>query len=146
MCWWTIWGITRAMAGAVLTTNGIGHVFVHGDMDATGILMRNLLENALLHGNSGIPVQVVVRPDGSIDIANDCTALTPDTLSRLTSPFVRGSTAAHGSGLGLAIASNIASQMDAGMQLRSPLVGSTRGLGVSLYFPNPEIVTIPDDT
>ncbi|KAB8123018.1 sensor histidine kinase [Komagataeibacter medellinensis] len=130
----------------VLTTNGIGHVFVHGDMDATGILMRNLLENALLHGTSGIPVQVVVRPDGSIDITNDCTALTPDTLSRLTSPFVRGSTAAHGSGLGLTIASNIASQMDAGMQLRSPLVGSTRGLGVSLYFPNPEIVTIPDDT
>ena len=129
----------------VLTTNGIGHVFVRGDMDATGILIRNLLENALLHGNPAAPVVVVVGPDGSIDIANDCTALAPDTLARLTSPFVRGSTVAHGSGLGLAIASNIAGQMDASLLLFSPLAGSARGLRVSLRFPNAEVMTIPDD-
>ena len=129
----------------VMVTNDISHVFVRGDMDATGIMLRNLLENAMLHGTSATPVRVVVSSDGRIDITNDCPALAADTLEQLTSPFVRGNTTAHGSGLGLAIASNIAMQMDAILQLYSPLQGSTRGLGISLRFMAPEIVMPPVD-
>ncbi|WP_148089239.1 sensor histidine kinase, partial [Acetobacter pasteurianus] len=104
-----------------LKAKGIGHIFVYGDMDATGILLRNLLENALLHGTSDMPVKVEVKPEGCIDVINDCPALAPDTLAQLTSPFVRGGSSRNGSGLGLAIASNIARQMDARLQLQSPL-------------------------
>ncbi|PYD81954.1 two-component sensor histidine kinase [Komagataeibacter oboediens] len=125
--------------GIVLTPNGISHIFVHGDMDATGIMLRNLLENALLHGKHGTPVRVTVLPDGGIDITNDCPALPPDMLDRLTSPFVRGGTGTHGSGLGLAIASNIATQMDAILRLRSPLDGSVRGFGVCVTFPGSDM-------
>ncbi|KDE20913.1 histidine kinase [Acetobacter aceti 1023] len=129
-----------------LETNSIGHIFVHGDMDATGILLRNLLENALLHGSVETPVKVVVQQDGSINVMNDCPALAPDTLAQLTSPFVRGGSSSNGSGLGLAIASNIARQMDARLQLQSPLTGSARGLSVSLCFPNPEIILLSEET
>ncbi|GCE78802.1 sensor histidine kinase [Komagataeibacter oboediens] len=125
--------------GIILTPNGISHIFVHGDMDATGIMLRNLLENALLHGKHGTPVRVTVLPDGGIDITNDCPALPPDMLDRLTSPFVRGGTGTHGSGLGLAIASNIATQMDAILRLRSPLDGSGRGFGVCVTFPGSDM-------
>ena len=122
----------------ILKTNKISKIFIYGDMDATGILIRNLLENALLHRNTAIPVVVTVLPDGSIDITNDCPALPPETLAKLTSPFVRGSHAVHGSGLGLAIASNIAKQMDVTLSLCSPLPGTTRGFGVYLQFPGLE--------
>ncbi|MBV1833123.1 sensor histidine kinase [Novacetimonas pomaceti] len=131
--------------GMDMTTNGISHIFVHGDMDATGILIRNLLENALLHGKDAAAVHVSVMPDGSIDITNDCPALMPATLARLTSPFVRGGSTARGSGLGLAIANNIARQMDVRLRLRSPLAGQDRGFGVSLLFPDPEITMTPEE-
>ncbi len=129
-----------------LKAKGIEHIFVYGDMDATGILLRNLLENALLHGTSDMPVKVEVKPEGCIDVINDCPALAPDTLAHLTSPFVRGGSSSNGSGLGLAIASNIARQMDARLQLQSPLTGSGRGLSVSLCFPNPEIILLPEES
>ncbi|MFT9322729.1 MAG: HAMP domain-containing sensor histidine kinase [Acetobacter sp.] len=123
----------------ILKTNEISKIFVYRDMDATGILIRNLLENALLHRHAATPVIVTVLPDGCIDITNDCVALPPETLARLTNPFVRGAHAVHGSGLGLAIASNIAKQMDATLSLCSPLAGTTRGFGVSIRFPDLEI-------
>ncbi|POF63886.1 two-component sensor histidine kinase [Novacetimonas maltaceti] len=127
----------------VMATNGVSHIFVHGDMDATGIMLRNLIENALLHGSHGTAVHVGIMPDGSIHITNDCPALAPDMLSRLTSPFVRGGTGAHGSGLGLAIANNIATQMDVSLRLHSPLAGTGRGFGVSLTFPDAEVTCAP---
>lgn len=123
----------------IVALNAIEHIFVHGDMDATGIMLRNLLENALLYGEHDMPVQVAVQPDGGIDITNDCPALPPDILARLTSPFVRGSSATRGSGLGLAIASNIATQMDVTLRLRSPLVETGRGFGACIIFPYPEV-------
>lgn len=119
--------------------NSISKMLVYGDMDATGILLRNLLENAILHRHHATPVHVVVSPDGCVDITNDCTALKPAILARLTNPFVRGGSTAHGSGLGLAIASNIASQMDARFTLYSPLPGTVRGFGVCIQFPDVEI-------
>ncbi|WP_395371431.1 sensor histidine kinase [Komagataeibacter diospyri] len=130
----------RDGCGIILNVNGISHIFVHGDMDATGIMLRNLLENALLHGGRETPVHVAVLPDGCIDITNDCPALTADMLTRLTSPFVRGGTGTRGSGLGLAIASNIARQMDATMRLRSPLPESGRGFGAHITFPDPDVI------
>jgi two-component system OmpR family sensor kinase len=129
----------------ILKTNRISKIFVYGDMDATGILIRNLLENALLHRNIATPVVVTIQPDGCIDITNDCAALSPETLARLTNPFVRGSHTVHGSGLGLAIASNIAKQMDATLSLCSPLAGTTRGFGVSIRFPDLETQTDNQD-
>ncbi|MFT9166168.1 MAG: histidine kinase dimerization/phospho-acceptor domain-containing protein [Komagataeibacter saccharivorans] len=123
----------------VMVSDGGDHIFVHGDMDATGIMLRNLLENALMHGGGDMPVQVAVLQDGGIDITNDCPAMPPDMLARLTSPFVRGGSGTHGSGLGLAIANNIATQMDVILRLRSPLAGSDRGFGVCITFPIPEV-------
>ncbi|QEO17040.1 sensor histidine kinase [Acetobacter vaccinii] len=126
---------TQNARSIAITTHGIEQFFIHGDMDATGILIRNLLENALLHGNATAPIHIIISADGSMDVTNDCPALPPATLARLTSPFVRGGATAHGSGLGLAIASSIATQMDTTLHLRSPLAGSDRGFGACLRFP-----------
>ncbi|TGS51826.1 response regulator receiver protein, partial [Mesorhizobium sp. M3A.F.Ca.ET.201.01.1.1] len=40
------------------------------DVDAFGILLRNLIENALIHGLPTVPTTVSVQTDGTIAIAN----------------------------------------------------------------------------
>ncbi|GBQ09464.1 two-component sensor histidine kinase [Komagataeibacter rhaeticus] len=112
---------------------------IHGDMDALGILFRNLIENALIHSAPSQPVRLTLERDGRVLIANDCAPLPPSVAARLTNPFVRGATRVQGSGLGLAIANNIARQMDAELRIASPVPGSSRGFVVSVRFPAVEI-------
>ncbi|QHC36728.1 HAMP domain-containing sensor histidine kinase [Komagataeibacter xylinus] len=115
-------------------------IFVYGDIDATGILFRNLIENALVHGAGEGCARIRLRDDGTVDIANDCPPLPQPVLTRLTNPFVRGSTTTEGSGLGLAIASNIAGQMDAELHIVSPLPQQEQGFLISIRFPDVGIV------
>lgn len=126
-------------APIIFKKNGFSRVFIYGDMDATGILLRNLLENSLLHRSHATPVIVSILPDGIITITNDCIALPHEILTNITSPFVRGGTTVHGSGLGLSIANNIAKQMDAKFSFYSPIPCTTRGFGVTLQFPDLKI-------
>jgi two-component system, OmpR family, sensor kinase len=116
-----------AFREVVVTCDGLEALFVRGDMDAAGILFRNLIENAAHHGTPGTPITVMVSRRGLVDIVNDCATLPPDILGRLTEPFVRGGSAADGSGLGLAIAASIAGQMKARLDIASPLPGQAGG-------------------
>jgi two-component system OmpR family sensor kinase len=98
-------------------------------------MLRNLLENALVHGAADQPVQVTVTQDRRVLIANDCAAIDPALLATLEKPFVRGQTEAEGSGLGLGIARQISRLFHADMSLLSPVPGRTRGVLVTLAFP-----------
>jgi len=118
----------------IIKISGVNSLLLTGDMDIAGILFRNLLENAVLHGSSGQAVKVKITEDQCVMITNDCVSLSPENLKNLEKPFIRGQTNADGSGLGLAIARQITEQLGAKMSVTSPIPEQTRGVMVSIKF------------
>ncbi|MEP4544576.1 MAG: ATP-binding protein [Saccharospirillum sp.] len=88
--------------------------------DAFAILVRNLIDNALKHGEQGSPVKVALSADGKLAVTNRGTALGPDELAGLRKRFVRSHTQAPGSGIGLAIVDAIVEGAGLHLVLRSP--------------------------
>ncbi|MFT8720443.1 sensor histidine kinase [Acetobacter sp.] len=125
----------------IIELSGASCLMIRGDMDAAGILFRNLLENAVLHGSSLQPVRVVITEDCEVLISNDCDPLTPEILQDMEKPFVRGATDAEGSGLGLAIVRQISLQFRADIAITSPAPGKARGIIVSIRFPSGDTET-----
>jgi two-component system OmpR family sensor kinase len=105
------------------------------DPDAFGILCRNLIDNALRHGDDSAPIEVSLKADGSFRVANAGPVLPPQTLAQLTARFQRGASEAEGSGLGLAIVAAIAERIASPLTLRSPREGSDTGFEVSRKRP-----------
>ncbi|SDL72911.1 sensor histidine kinase [Paracoccus chinensis] len=97
------------------------------DPDTFAILARNLIENALRHGDHGGRVEVSLSPAGLLRVVNAGPAVPADRLGRLTRPFERGATEAQGSGLGLAIAQAIAEGTGGRLDLLSPAEGRADG-------------------
>ena len=108
---------------------------VLGDIDALGIALRNLIENALKHAGPDASVVVQVRPD-EMSVTDDGPGAPGKDLAALTRPFERGSTLAHGSGLGLSLVQTIARQSGAELLLTSP-VSDNRGWRATLWFKPP---------
>ncbi|MDO9285530.1 MAG: ATP-binding protein [Aquabacterium sp.] len=107
---------------------------VQGDIDALGIALRNLIDNALRHG--GDTARVTVRVQGqSISVEDDGPGVPPDELPVLVRKFQRGEAGrgVAGSGLGLALVQAIAQQSGARLVLQSP-VADGHGFGASLQF------------
>jgi two-component system OmpR family sensor kinase len=109
---------------------------VRGDVDALGIALRNLIDNALKHGGSA--AQVVVTVAGQqLAVHDDGPGVPPHLLGNLVRPFERGpGHALQGSGLGLAMVDTIARQSGAQLRLQSPWADG-RGLAAVLDF-NPD--------
>jgi two-component system OmpR family sensor kinase len=105
---------------------------VLGDVDAIGIALRNLIDNALKHGGDKAWVTVSVN-DGAIAVIDDGPGVSAASLDKLVRPFERGLTAAEGSGLGLSIVSAIARQCGGRLELRSPIAAG-RGFAAKLDF------------
>jgi two-component system OmpR family sensor kinase len=122
---------------------GTGRIHLHApetakleqavDPDAFGIVMRNLLENALIHSPVGSKVDVFVE-SGRITVANDGPLIDADTLRRLTERFSRGATEATGSGLGLSIVDSLTRHMGGTLTLVSPVSGKTDGFAAEISF------------
>ena len=108
---------------------------VMGDIDALGIAVRNLIENALKHAGPDARVVVRVQPD-EISVTDDGPGAMGTDLAALTRPFERGSTLARGSGLGLSLVQTIARQSGAELLLTSP-VADGRGWRACLWFKPP---------
>lgn len=109
-------------------------VWVIGDIDAIGIALHNLIENAERYGTPGAPLEIVLDADGGIGVANDCAAIPPEKLKNLCQRFVRASTDKAGMGLGLAIVQSIAAQSGAELTLVSPCTPNGRGFSVRLHL------------
>jgi len=105
---------------------------VLGDIDAIGIALRNLIDNALKHGGDDSWVTVLVEPP-AIFVIDDGPGVAPETLDKLIRPFERGITAAEGSGLGLSITNAIVHQAGGTLELRSPILAG-RGFAAVLRF------------
>lgn len=110
-------------------------LMARGDTDALGIALRNLIENAVVHGAAGAPVEVIVATDGAIHVISDGPVVPPDRLGVLTGRFERGAARGAGSGLGLAIADTIARQAGGSLRLLSPAAGRTSGFEAVLRLP-----------
>ena len=94
--------------------------------DAFAIVVRNLLENALVHSPPGSGVDVYFGSDG-ISVVNESVVLDQATLAGLTRRFTRGPTQAAGSGLGLSIVKRFVEQMNGSLALQSPATGRLGG-------------------
>ncbi|MDR5757151.1 ATP-binding protein [Caballeronia sp. LZ035] len=85
---------------------------IHGDVHALGVLLNNLLDNAVRHTPAGGRVDVILRrePRGlALTVLDTGSGIPTDEIARVCDRFYRISgTAGHGSGLGLAIASRVA--------------------------------------
>lgn len=97
------------------------------DVDAFAIILRNLIENALVHGDLSEPVHVGVDPVGVVSVVNAGPTVPKDQLHGLTQRFRRGKTRARGSGLGLAIAQMLVLQIGGRLELHSPAAGRPDG-------------------
>lgn len=102
--------------------------------DAFAIVLRNLIENALIHGDQQAPVKISLEPGGTVRIANDGPVLGADELVSIRQRFSRGKTTSPGSGLGLSIATELASQMGATLELKSPATNASTGFESILHF------------
>ena len=120
-----------------------GSVMSRMDPDAFAILARNLIENALKHGDSHGQVDVKLTQDGLMSVANRGPVVSPHDLSRLTRPFERGATRAKGSGLGLAIADAIARGAGGSLELLSPMTGGTDGFEARVLLPRDRAIGSP---
>jgi two-component system OmpR family sensor kinase len=97
------------------------------DPDAFGILCRNLIENALRHGQLGTPVAIRLEAEGRLVVRNEGPVIPAEVLVRLTSRFERAAIAGEGSGLGLAIVRTIAERAGGSLILHSPAPGGETG-------------------
>ena len=95
-------------------------VSAQGDLDALGIALRNLIENALRHAGPDAQVHVQVAAPAQIEVWDNGPGVAPELLETLRQPFSRGTTTASGSGLGLSIADEVARQSRGQLHLASP--------------------------
>lgn len=102
------------------------------DPDAFAILARNLIENALKHGDVSAAVEIVLLPDGTLIVTNGGAPVAPGDMARLTERFKRAGGSTVGSGLGLAIALSIAVGAGQRLKLTSPAPGRSDGFEARL--------------
>jgi len=114
-------------AGRVKLTLPDNPVSTNIDPDAFAVLARNLIENALKHGDPKEPVTVTLSAEGILQVTNAGPAVPAETLARLSEPFERGQSEADGAGLGLAIAKTIADGTGGRLDLISPSEGRQDG-------------------
>ena len=103
--------------------NSADDYVVLGDEHSLGILLNNLIDNAIRHTPEGGRVDVILTRDAqgmSVEIVDTGTGIAPDELDRVFDRFYRGTGAqGSGSGLGLAIASSIAGRHGATLDVRN---------------------------
>ncbi len=90
------------------------------DVDAFAIALRNLLENALIHGNENEPVRVFLKGSKTVHVVNSGPVVPKEKMEKIRRRFVRGNGNKKGSGLGLAIADTIMRQVGGHIELISP--------------------------
>jgi two-component system OmpR family sensor kinase len=103
--------------------------------DAFGIVVRNLLENALVHSPEDSLVDIHVDDNNALRVINHGAVVEPALLPKLTTRFTRGATQASGSGLGLAIVKHLVERMNGSLVLASPAADRSDGFEARVLLP-----------
>ncbi len=111
---------------------------IRGDLDAVGLVLRNLIENSLLHATGSQTITVACgenRSGAFLSVADDGCGVAQDEISRLTRRFARGTGAGgQGAGLGLSIVQTLARRLGAKLTLNSPAAGARCGFEARLSW------------
>ena len=116
----------------------VSAVIVQGDVDALGIVLSNLLENAIKYASLGSPIRVeMCTGPTQISIINDCDPLPVKALQRLHQRFYRARPDSRGAGLGLSIVRALLEPTSIDFSIHSPIEGRNRGFEARLtWLPN----------
>jgi two-component system sensor histidine kinase QseC len=118
------------------------------DVDAVGVLLRNLLDNALRYAGPGARVEIMCREQAGLgvllSVRDDGPGVPEAERERIFDRFYRvPGTPGRGSGIGLSLVARIAKLHAATLEVCEGLDG--RGLGITLRFmcsePSPVIPT-----
>ena len=126
--------MAQATADRVQLRNAPAKLMAKINADALFIALRNVIQNALVHGDPGGVVLVDTEHWPTLTVRNNGPVVPPETLAQLGSRFARGDTSASGTGLGLAIVQTIMEQTGGTISLTSPIPGHTQGFEVTLVF------------
>ena len=116
-------------------------VIVQGDVDALGIVINNLLENAIKYASSHNPIQVEMSTAPTqLRIINDCDPLPAQALQRLHERFYRVRPDSRGAGLGLSIVRALLEPTLIEFSIHSPSEGRNRGFEARLTWPSSNFI------
>ncbi|MBL1101065.1 sensor histidine kinase [Streptomyces coffeae] len=132
--------------GRPITVEEQGEALASGDEDRLLQVLRNLLDNALLHTPPGTPISVAVRslPDDNVElhVTDQGPGMAPDTACRIFERFYRGDESrtpgSGGTGLGLSIVKSIVEAYAGTVTVRTaPDKGSTFTVTLPSYGARP---------
>lgn len=109
-------------------------LWIQGDVDAIGIVIQNLAENALKYATSGSIVQIRLTADGILTIKNDCEPVPHEKLGLIRQRFGRADESKSGSGIGLAVVETIVAQCKGTFDIESPCDKNNRGFMAVIRF------------
>lgn len=111
---------------------------VKGDPNALGLLLNNLIDNAIRYSKDSRSLAISARDDGgsvTLEVSDKGVGIPADELPRVTRKFFRGrGSVAGGSGLGLAIVERIVADHSGSLNIRS-----TEGQGTTVSVTIPAI-------
>ncbi len=112
---------------------------VRGDFDGVGLALRNLVENAIVHGEGATMIHLACRATNAgliLAVTDDGPGVACQQIPSLVKRFVRGAGApGSGAGLGLSIVDTLARRMGAALEFASPPPGQRSGLEARLTWP-----------
>jgi signal transduction histidine kinase len=112
---------------------------VRGDHELLGVLLRNLVDNAIRYSRpeTRVVISCETRADGvELTINDEGVGIAPEERTRIFERFYRaGGTHDYGSGLGLSIVKRIADLHEARITVNTG--ASQRGTCFTLWFPRP---------
>lgn len=108
---------------------------VSADADAIGIIVQNLIDNALAYAGANTRVDVRIGHEGVLRVINDCAAVDRDLLAGLSQRFKRKRGAKIGGyGIGLSIVGALVEQVGGRVELKSPATGRDAGFETVVHF------------
>jgi two-component system sensor histidine kinase QseC len=120
-----------------VTLTGDMRAEINAEPVLIGILLDNLLDNAIKYGHAGGRIEVAVQHElgrVQLTVRDDGPGVAPSDLRRLTNRFFRATgNQATGSGLGLSIVARIAEHFGASLHLSTGI--GEHGLAVEVSFP-----------
>ncbi|WP_321818793.1 MULTISPECIES: ATP-binding protein [unclassified Paraburkholderia] len=129
--------------GIMLWAHADAHRAIHADPVLIGILLDNLIDNAIKYGEKQGNIEITTVDQGNFQclaVLDDGPGVDPDDLAKLTDRFYRGTgVQSPGSGLGLSIVERIARYFHGTLRFGIGLNG--RGLGVFVEFQAFEPIT-----